>query len=914
MNSKDFEATQNARPSSTEVSRRDAIRGAASVLAAVPFAGALASTSTAQANTTRSSSDPVELHWLEGVPSASPGTSFGVPWPRGAHDADTPFTATTESGEVVPVDSWPLAYWPDGSLKWTGHAVGAESGLVDRLRVEPGVPSAPDSSVAVDETAGRVRVSTGVITVDVNKNGKSIIQRISRGEADLAVEGRLVCIVQDGPTPDDGLGSVTRREFGGAVEQVTVEHAGPVRAVVKIEGRYHGHRDRRWLPFTVRLYFYAGAESVRIVHGFVFDGDKDTDFIAGLGLQWRVPMTDELYDRHIRFVGEDDGIWGEAVRVISGLRRDPGFAARNAQFNGVATPPLSQWGGGQFWPAQINNVPIWNDFKLVQSSADSFHVAKRTGDHSSWLRHAGQGRRSYGLGWLGGPTGGGVAFGLRDFWEKHPTQLDIRGAGTDEATVTVWFWSPDMPAMDLRHYDDQRHDLNIMYEEPGRGLEDVVATPEGIARSHEVMIWALPATPSRQRLLELTEALRTPPLLVADPEYYHSIQPFGRWSLPDRSTTGRKNLENDIDRRIEFYQGQIEDRRWYGFWFHGDVMWGYDTTRHTWRYDSGGHAWHNGELAPDQGLWYQFLRTGRPDVFRMAEAMSMNIAETAVHHVGFFAGLGSRHNVIKWGDGAKEVRISASQLKRFYYYLTADERTGDYMRATLQADETMLDVPPLREALPDPSGDRYIVRIGPDWIGLASNWLTEWERTGNEFYRDRIATGLQNIADMDLGMFTGNGGSLAFDPATGQLEDVGIGQSPSNISLLFGGDQIFYELIDLVDVPDFTQEFLNFCVARTGTDAERIQLYGRNFNAGGFQDSYARMMAFAGDRLGNDSYKQRAWNTFNPNRGLFPNVQQVSGPTTLRSVEHAGNIFTNDTGQQLMSVIQLLEFAPEQAP
>lgn len=903
-----------ARPGS--ISRRDVLRVAAGAAAAAPLTGMLsapASASPAEQDS-QAAAEPVRLRWLEGVPPTSPGASFGVPWPRGAVQPDTGFAAETTSGDAVPLDTWPLAYWPDGSLKWTGHAVGANSALAEAVDLAPGQPAAPDSPVSVDENPGRVRISTGVITVDVNKNGKSIIQRITREGQDLAVEGKLVLLLQDGPTPEDGLGTVTTREFGGFVENVTVEYSGPVRAVVKVEGRYHGHRNRRWLPFTVRMYFYAGAESVRIVHGFIFDGDKDSDFIRGLGLRWSVPMSDPLQDRHIRFVGEDDGIWGEAVRVVSGLRRDPGPAARNAQFNGVATPPLNQWGGGQNWVTQIEDVPIWNDFKLVQNSADAFHIAKRTGAHSSWLLHAGHGRRAYGLGWLGGPSGGGVAFGLRDFWERHPTQLDIRGAGTDQAAVTVWFWSPDVPAMDLRHYDDHRHGLNIMYEEPGRGLDDLVATPEGIARSHEVMLWALPATPSRQRLLELTEVLRTPPILVADPEYYHSVQPFGVWSLPDRSTPIREALENDIDRRIGFYQGQVEQRRWYGFWFHGDLMHSYDTTRHTWRYDSGGHAWQQGELAPDQALWYQFLRTGKADVFRMAEAMTLNIAETAVHHLGFFAGLGSRHNVIKWGDGAKETRGSASQLKRFYHYLAADERTGDYMRATLQAAETVLRVPPFREIIPPPDSAPIYMRIGPDWVGLASNWLTEWERTGDTAYRDLIVRGLEDIGAMPFGMFSGLEGAVGFDPETGGLTFEGRELSGSyHLSLFFGGDQVFYELLDLVDVPAFEQAFLDHCIAWTGTPQERIARYGRNFNPGSFANSYARLMAYAGHRLGDDSYKQRAWTNFGPTSGNLGSIQEVSGPTVLTPVEWA-NTATNDLGQRPFSIIQLLELAPEQAP
>lgn len=900
------EPTEGSHHESGNISRRGVLQTAATVAAAAPLAGVIANTGTAHAATT--SAEPVELHWLEETPTTSPGTSFGVPWPQGAYDPSTSFAATTPAGQAVPLESWPLAYWPDGSLKWSGHAVGADQGLVDRLILSEGVPGRGRVRITSRDTGGFIEVINGDLRCRVMKTGFNLLHSLRHAGGDKAHTGRLVLLTED--TTDPEAARVTRTEYQGRVEDAQIEQSGRVRTVVKVTGRYR-KGERSWLPFTVRLYFYAGADSVRIVHSFIFDGDKDTDFIKGIGLRWSVPMSDELHDRHIRFVGEDDGIWGEAVRVISGLRRFPSSAALEAQFEGGATPPVTEWGFG--WSSLIEDAPVWNDFKLVQHSADSFHVAKRTAAHSSWLNHAGHGRRAYGLGWVGGPRGGGVAFGLRGFWEKHPTQLDIRDAGTDEATVTVWFWSPDAPAMDLRHYDDQRHGLALMYEEPGRGLEDVVATPEGIARSHEVMLWALPATPGRQRLLELTEVLRNPPMLVADPEYYHARQPFGVWSLPDRSTPAREGLENDIDRRIEFYKGQIEQRRWYGFWFYGDIMHSYDTTRHTWRYDSGGHAWHQGELGPDQALWYQFLRTGRADVFRLAEAMTLNIAETAVHHSGLFAGLGSRHNVIKWGDGAKEARISASQLKRFYYYLTADERTGDYLRATLQVDQTVLDVPPFREIIPPPENAPIYMRIGPDWVALASNWLTEWERTGDPRYRDRILRGLQDIGAMRHGMFTGLEGAVGFDPATGALNDEGRELSGSyHLSLFFGGDQVFYELLQLLDVPEFERAFLDHCVAWTGTAAERAERYGRNFNPGSFASSYTRLMAYAGHRLGDDSYKQRAWDNY-PVDANLGTVGTVAGPAVLTPVEWA---FTssNDLGQRPLAIIQLLALAPEQAP
>ena len=104
-------------------------------------------------------------------------------------------------------------------------------------------------------------------------------------------------------------------------------------------------------------------------------------------------------------------------------------------------------------------------------------------------------------------------------------------------------------------------------------------------------------------------------------------------------------------------------------------------------YDVGGHGWNNTELMPNAWLWYAFLRSGRADIFRVAEAMHRNTSEVDVYHSGRFAGLGSRHNVNHWGDGAKEARIDEAFQKRFYYYLTTDERTGDLLREPISVVE-----------------------------------------------------------------------------------------------------------------------------------------------------------------------------------------------------------------------------------
>ena len=51
--------------------------------------------------------------------------------------------------------------------------------------------------------------------------------------------------------------------------------------------------------------------------------------------------------------------------------------------------------------------------------------------------------------------------------------------------------------------------------------------------------------------------------------------------------------------------------------------------------------------------------------------MLITLSQTDFHHTGTFAGLGSRHNVSHWGDGAKEARVGSAWLKRPFFYLTS---------------------------------------------------------------------------------------------------------------------------------------------------------------------------------------------------------------------------------------------------
>ena len=194
------------------------------------------------------------------------------------------------------------------------------------------------------ERESGVEIDTGRFLCRIPRAGGNVITSIERGGAEALRDGKLVLLVQDGAAGADDT-RLTQQKFEGVLEKVTVEQRGPARAVVRLEGKHaHGETQRRWLPFTLRLYFHAGSDALRVLHTIVFDGDESKDFIRGIGLRFTVPTNAPLHDRHVRFVGEGDGLFGEAVRGLTGLRRDPGAAARQAQIAGDAVPSIAPRG------------------------------------------------------------------------------------------------------------------------------------------------------------------------------------------------------------------------------------------------------------------------------------------------------------------------------------------------------------------------------------------------------------------------------------------------------------------------------------------------------------------------------------------------------------------------------------------
>lgn len=860
----------------------------------------------------------VPLHWIGDTPEQDKAVSFGVSFDKGEVFPDTPLQLKTIGEKEIPIDTWTLAYWPDGSVKWGGVAgiipAGTEKLTLEKAekKTKPKDVRQKASSISIIETSENIKIETGVLSAFIPRHGEFLIDSLLYKGTKVGEKARLVCSTQSEPILEN-TSQVSFAHYTSEIKAVSVERSGSVRALVKLEG-VHRRRDkenskdsheeiREWLPFVIRLYFYTGSEQIKMVHSFIYDGEQNKDFIHSLGIRFNVPMREALYNRHVAFSCADGGVWSEPVQPLVGRRvltLDNETSLQQQQMEGKHIPDYERFDEKK--RELLDNWASWNDYRLSQLTADAFSIRKRANNDNPWIGTF-SGTRSEGYAFVGDVTGG-LGLCLHDFWQSYPSSIEISDARTPTATLTAWLWSPEAEPMDLRHYDNVPHGLNASYEDVQEGM----STPYGIARTTTLTLVPQGGYTGKKAFADYAKQLSASSVLMPTPKYLHDRQAFGIWSLPDHGTPFRTRVEDRLDAYIDFYQKAIELNKWYGFWNYGDVMHAYDSVRHTWRYDVGGFAWDNTELASNMWLWYNFLRTGRADIWRMAEAMTRHTAEVDVYHTGPNAGLGSRHNVSHWGCGAKEARISQAAWNRFYYYLTTDERCGDLMSEVKDADHKLYELDPMRLAQPRseyPCTAPARLRIGPDWLAYAGNWMTEWERTGNTAYRDKIIAGMKSIAALPNRLFTGPK-ALGFDPATGIITtecDPKL-ETTNHLMTIMGGFEIANEMMRMIDIPEWKDAWLDH--------AARYKKKAWELSHSRFRVS--RLMAYAAYHLRDRQMAKEAWTD------LFTRLEHTPAPpfriTTLlppevpAPLEECIGISTNDAALWSLDAIYMQEVIP----
>ena len=841
----------------------------------------------------------MQLHLLQGR-EASGSVSFGSIWQEG-EVRECMFSLSNEQGEKIPVQSAVAAKWPDGSIKWARHTAVAQQ-MGNQVQIAAGeAPVLPKAAVVLKAESGFFRVFSGDMSLEIPEPGTDLLIR------NLTQNGRvrlqklqpvfLLSRVQEG---ESGY-QETVKECRSEIREVFFEEEGPVAVSVCCRGVYDREEDLMRFEIRIRI----TEDMLKITSTFFFHGDAQRDRMKGLGLRGTIPLAGGAWNHHVQFLA--DGVrFHEPVQLLESRIPRTGPGMKREQLAGQPVGFAKDSEEARLLERVTCEMPVWNRYILSQTGEKTCTIRKRTKPgmcHLSAL-HAEHGN---GVMAVSGEDGGAV-FGLRDFWQRYPSALQVDAAGSGEAHAMIWFWSQEAEAMDFRHYDDRSYISS--YE----GFEYFGADPEGIAVTSEAVICPSDHFPEETELHAFARMVQKPPVYCAAPEEYHARHAFGIWSLPDMETEAGKLLEACLDSATAYYLQQRDQRGWYGFFDYGDFRHSYDPDRHTWKYDIGGYAWQQTELVPTYWLWLQFMRTGREDVFSLAEAMSRNTSEVDCYHFGKLKGLGSRHNVRHWGCPCKEPRVSMAGHHRPLYYLTGDLRIGACMQEMADAHLALKSTTWYTEDAP-----HIRCRTAPDWSSLLSDWMTAYERTGNEAYRELALRGIQGILKAPMGF--GSGPTFWITPDTGEMQYCGEKTGNVHLTQCFATLQILLEAADAMNLPQLREMCADYGAIYLMTDTEREARFGDLARGKGYSMRYTAsgMGAYAGWGRKNPELMKRAWHELiiaSPRRYAKGGFEM-----TAFAVKENGDALleipwmsTNYISQWCLNTIMVLAYAQEEMP
>lgn len=876
------------------------------------------------------------LHCMENR-SRKGYTTFGSVWKKGEIKKGE-FLLNNEKGERIPLQTRINAWWPDGSIKWAAHTASAEK-MGEYVEIIPvgkaavaGEESIPEDysdeteeMIRIEEIKNGWQVDTGKIRLRV-----PFASDLNVNKTETKTFGAAGCLAEE--ICNDNIRRINKifpvllleekeqgksayvqqsrvNEYQVIIHSVQLEEEGRLSCVFRYEGAFQNGESMEKMPFVIRMYLWADSDEIRFVHTFFFDGEEKTDYLKGMGIRFDTILDGMSYQRHIQFATDRNDFHEAAVLLNCEHPRLPQDYLRN-QLSG----DMDIYEEDANAREAAENLPVWNRYLICQDSPSHYAIRKQTKPECCELTCM-HGYRTPGIMAVCGKTGG-ILLGNKDFWQKYPAGLEVDGLNEAVAACTAWFYSPQADSFDFRHYDTKSYPLSS-YE----GFEEVGASAVGIAVTSECKIKLIKRVPDSETLYAFSQEVQKPPVYVGTPEYYHQVKAFGYWSLPERETEMESWLEEELDKAVSFYKQEVENRSWYGLFDYGDFMHTYDPVRHTWRYDMGGFAWQNTELVPTLWLWLYFIRTGREDVFTLAEAMSRHCAEVDFYHFGDKKGIGSRHNVRHWGCSCKEPRVAMAGHHRFYYYLTGDLRMGDALEDVKDADKSMPNLIHYHKKMEDGSySEEYTIRSGPDWVTFVSNWMTQYERTLDPYYLNKIRQGLSDLKETPFGLASGP--HYGYDTQTGKLTYLGEEEDTGmHLQICMGGIETWMELADMLEdekLKDMLADYGRFYMLSPEEKAQETNgaIYKRSFSFPFFASALAAysVRRRKDEELADLTVKHLLY--------ALANDTDTSGFTSTvyeecadgRKLSEIPWIKTNFTAQWCLNTIVALEFLREYLP
>lgn len=368
---------------------------------------------------------PLTIQDSQGIDRTNSALSSGIPLPRSAKIKNTnSLRIVDEEGKGVPAQFTVLARW-DGKpnnihkpIKWVlvdfvVDDLGAHQKKVYRL-LNTGKQPEFAHTLSIDKNSDVLTVHTGVADFVIDKKQFTLFDQVS---LDQNGDGKI----QESVLKEDGKGAVITQndkkyssKNTNSIEKIKVVRQGPLHSIVMVKGWHTNDAGKKLLAFTARLHFYAGSSAARVQYSIWNDekmlnvnGQPD---IKAFGSPHTIIFDDaSLYlqlknqqNVHYALGGTKKETWDGALTNSARIYQDSS--------------------GGPQWnhkPDNINNT--FKGFKATANQNTLHDSCSNTADSADCRA----------LGWADiSSDGGGIAVGVRDFWQNYPKGLQVDSDGS----------------------------------------------------------------------------------------------------------------------------------------------------------------------------------------------------------------------------------------------------------------------------------------------------------------------------------------------------------------------------------------------------------------------------------------------------------------------------------------------------
>lgn len=550
--------------------------------------------------------------------------TLGIPFPKGELYSVDHLRLLTSDGIEIPCQTTEVTTWGplDDSVKWVWVFFFSEKGSEYVLEYGDSiVPIRPKERIVSSNNMrpqGGIEVNTGPLSFSIHKTGNGFLDEVY---LDSNNDGKFEDQELIGSSPEKNRGSFLDLldDAGIDASKATIntifreKGSGPMHNIFRIEGTYTYNRpDNNISPFTIWLHVYAGKSYIKVLHTLTYTGIPDKHKIQK-GEHYSVAtqnefIIDENVSEDIGWTQPNDQIAASGIQLKYHLDENINVSIpwnegnwddeetkeiiQKVSLNDEQVVQLLQKGPERIKSTSLRSLYL-NDFKKSndeKSSNDLIFEATVTKGDKNFVKS------ERAKGWMDISDGKrGVSVGIKNFLKEYPKGIEVDPVS---GIVRGSIWPLENGPMSF-----ERHNT-----EPDGGMLGNFA--QGITKTTE-FIYYFHNNIAEGEVGQKMDYVLDSPVAHASPEWYTGSKVYGNMAP---SSTKYPEFENALQYRYQWWGYAQNHEPWYGMFNYGDGKSYYFNDRWV--------QWTNNEPTVDFMFWTNFMRTGNPKYFNMAQAMS----------------------------------------------------------------------------------------------------------------------------------------------------------------------------------------------------------------------------------------------------------------------------------------------------